>query len=146
VTAVFKLITGPIASYKQLDRILAAEARRSCRQLAAWLLIYFIGYTLLVWVVHVVGIHSARSPWPCPQCVGTHEAAGCCERISPDRQRGQRLIIVTRRIAYLPTCTQRSTGALRKRCRCGTRGPVPRLGAGAAGPYYYCPGLGRLAR
>src|SRR6201987_6020548 len=49
VDGAFKLITNPVASYRQRDRILAAEAATFLlSQLAAWLLISFVGDTLLV--------------------------------------------------------------------------------------------------
>src|SRR5260370_34776203 len=60
VDGVFKLITSPIASYRQRDRILAAEAATFLlSQLVAWLFISFVGYTLLVWPFTSGGITSA---------------------------------------------------------------------------------------
>src|SRR5262249_50257512 len=60
VGGVFNLITSPIASYRQRDRILAAEAATFliC-QLVVWLLMSFVGYTLLVWPFTSGGITSA---------------------------------------------------------------------------------------
>src|SRR6266516_3817227 len=92
VDGVFKLITSPIASYKQRDRILAAEAATFLlAQLAAWLLMSFIGYTLLVWPFTSGGITSAVT-LASPAVFGPNEALGAAERI-----------IVTLQIAYLPT-------------------------------------------
>src|SRR6266567_4106827 len=103
VDGVFKLITSPIASYKQRDRILAAEAATFLlAQLAAWLLISFIGYTLLVWPFTSEGITSAVT-LASPAVFGPNEALGAAERIIADLAAGTALIIVTLQIAYLPT-------------------------------------------
>ncbi|HXZ76596.1 MAG TPA: hypothetical protein VEH31_37780, partial [Streptosporangiaceae bacterium] len=103
VDGVFKLITRPIASYKQRDRILAAEAATFLlAQLAAWLLISFIGYTLLVWPFTSGGITSAVT-LAGPAVFGPNEALGAAERIIADLAAGTALIIVTLQIAYLPT-------------------------------------------
>src|SRR6266704_4420522 len=103
VDGVFKLITSPIASYKQRDRILAAEAATFLlAQLAAWLLISFIGYTLLVWPFTSGGITSAVT-LAGPAVFGANEALGAAERIIADLAAGTALIIVTLQIAYLPT-------------------------------------------
>src|SRR5215470_17952130 len=60
VSGAFNLITRPIASYRQRDRVLAAHASVILLgQLAAWLLISFIGYTLLVWPFTSGGITTA---------------------------------------------------------------------------------------
>ena len=103
VDGVFKLITSPIASYKQRDRILAAEAATFLlAQLAAWLLMSFIGYTLLVWPFTSGGITSAVT-LASPAVFGPNEALGAAERIIADLAAGTALIIVTLQIAYLPT-------------------------------------------
>src|SRR5215472_12755512 len=103
VGGVFNLITSPIASYKQRDRILAAEAATFliC-QLVVWLLMSFIGYTLLVWPFTSGGITSAVT-LAGPAVFGPNEALGAAERIIADLAAGTALIIVTLQIAYLPT-------------------------------------------
>jgi len=103
VDGVFKLITSPIASYKQRDRILAAEAATFLlAQLAAWLFISFVGYTLLVWPFTSGGITSAVT-LAGPAVFGPNDALGAAERIIADLAAGTALIIVTLQIAYLPT-------------------------------------------
>jgi len=46
----FQLLTAPVMSYRQRDRILAAEAATLliC-QLLAWLAVAYVGFTLLLW-------------------------------------------------------------------------------------------------
>ena len=103
VTGAFPLITSPIASYKQRDRILAAEAATFLlSQLVAWLFISFIGYTLLAWPFTSGGIASAVS-LAGPAVLGPNDALGAAERIIADLAAGTALIIVTLQIAYLPT-------------------------------------------
>jgi hypothetical protein len=103
VDGAFKLITRPIASYKQRDRILAAEAATFLiSQLVAWLIISFIGYTLLVWPFTSGGITSAVT-LAGPAVFGPNDALGAAERIIADLAAGTALLIVTLQIAYLPT-------------------------------------------
>ncbi|HEX3195669.1 MAG TPA: hypothetical protein VHS30_38395 [Streptosporangiaceae bacterium] len=103
VNGVFNLITRPVASYKRRDRILAAQAAMILLgQLAAWLLISFIGYTLLVWPFTPGGITSAVT-LAGPAVFGPNDALGAAERIIGDLAAGTALIIVTLQIAYLPT-------------------------------------------
>jgi len=103
VSGAFNLITGPIASYRRRDRILAAQAAVILvSQLAAWLLISFIGYTLLVWPFTSRGIASAVT-LAGPAVFGPNDALGAAERIIADLAAGTALIIVTLQIAYLPT-------------------------------------------
>jgi hypothetical protein len=103
VNSAFTLITRPIASYKRRDRILATQAAAILLgQLAAWLLISFIGYTLLVWPFTSGGITSAVT-LAGPAVFGPNEALGAAERIIADLAAGTALIIVTLQIAYLPT-------------------------------------------
>lgn len=103
VRGAFNLITSPIASYKRRDRILAAEAATFlvC-QLVAWLLISFIGFTLLAWPFTAGGI-SAAITLAGPAVFGPNDALGAAERIIADLAAATALIIVTLQIAYLPT-------------------------------------------
>ena len=103
VNGAFQLITSPVASYKRRDRILAAQAAAILLgQLAAWLLISFIGYTLLAWPFTSGGITSAVI-LAGPAVFGPNDALGAAGRIIADLAAGTALIIVTLQIAYLPT-------------------------------------------
>src|SRR5215813_9502664 len=103
VNGVFNFITRPIASYKRRDQILAAQAAAILLgQLVAWLLISFVGYTLLVWPFTSGGITSAVT-LAGPAVFGPNDALGAAERIIADLAAGTALIIVTLQIAYLPT-------------------------------------------
>ena len=117
VDGAFKLITRPIASYKQRDRILAAEAATFLlSQLVAWLFISFIGYTLLVWPFTSGGITSAVT-LPAPGCSGPTTPWVLRSGSSLIWQRGRRSSSSHCRSLTCPPCIQRSTGA-RTMCRC----------------------------
>ena len=117
VSGAFNLITSPIASYKQRDRILAAEAATFLLcQLAAWLLISFIGYTLLVWPFMSGGITSAVT-LAGPAVFGPTTPQVPRSGSSLIWQRGQRSSSSPCRSPTCPPCIQRSTGA-RTMCRC----------------------------
>src|SRR5262249_54261133 len=103
VNGVFNLITRPIASYKRRGRIPGPQGERILfGPLLAWLLISFIGYTLLVWPFTSGGITSAVT-LAGPAVFGPNDALGAAERIIGDLAAGTALIIVTLQIAYLPT-------------------------------------------
>src|SRR5436305_5056065 len=60
VTKAFRLATRGIAEYQRRDRVLAAQAAAILLvQLAAWLVIAFLGYTLLLWPFEPGGIAAA---------------------------------------------------------------------------------------
>jgi hypothetical protein len=100
VNGAFNLITSPITSYKRRDRILAAQAAAILLgQLVAWLLISFIGYTLLVWPFTSGGITSAVT-LAGPAVFGPNEALGAAERIIADLGAGTARLRLVR--AVLP--------------------------------------------
>src|SRR5580692_3522242 len=60
VNGAFRLATIRIRSYKRRDRVLAAQAPTILlAQLIAWLGIFFVGYSLLLWPVLPHGITRA---------------------------------------------------------------------------------------
>src|SRR6266705_219924 len=62
VNGAFRLATDAIADYKRRDRVLAGQAAAILlAQLAAWLGISFIGYSLLLWPMVTGGVASAFS-------------------------------------------------------------------------------------
>src|SRR5260370_40058862 len=59
INAAFRTVTSGIADHKRRDRVLAAQAAAILlAQLVAWLGIFFIGYSLLLWPF----IHSVLGP------------------------------------------------------------------------------------
>ena len=50
VNGVYRMVTGVVADYHRRDRILAGQAAAILLcQLVAWLVIFFVGYSLLLW-------------------------------------------------------------------------------------------------
>jgi hypothetical protein len=103
VNAVFRLLTSRIADHRQRDRVLAAQAAAVLlAQLAAWLTIFFVGYSLLLWPFIDTGLGSAFSV-ASPEVFGPNEAVGNAEKVLADLAAFTGLVAVTLQIAYLPT-------------------------------------------
>ena len=103
VTGVFRLIARPVASYRRRDRILAGQAAVILLgQLAAWLLAFYVGYTLLIWPV-TPGIGTAfTAAGPALWTFGAPDSHGFFETAVLDTAAMAGLITVTLQIAYLP--------------------------------------------
>ncbi len=100
----FRLATGPVADYRRRDRILAAQAAGILLcQLAAWLGISFIGYSLLLWPF-VTGVTSAFTDAGSSMfTLGFAEPAGAVPSAIVFAAAATGLGIVTLQIAYLPS-------------------------------------------
>jgi hypothetical protein len=100
----FRLATGPVADYRRRDRILAAQAAGILLcQLAAWLGISFIGYSLLLWPF-VTGVTSAFTDAGSSMfTLGFAEPAGAVPTAIVFAAAATGLGIVTLQIAYLPS-------------------------------------------
>ncbi len=105
VDGAFRLAIKPIARYTRRDRILAAQAPTILlAQLIAWLAIFFIGYTLLIWPFVHAGITTAfNTAGPALWFIGNSEVSGAGERTIQDVASVTGLITITLQIAYLPT-------------------------------------------
>jgi hypothetical protein len=104
VNAAFRIATGAFADYRRRDRVLAAQAATILLcQLAAWLGIFFVGYSLLLWpFVH--GVTSAfTTAGPALWEIGASTVSGAPERAIQDVASLSGIVTVTLQIAYLPT-------------------------------------------
>ena len=103
VDGLFRLITRPVASYRQRDRILAAQAAVVLLgQLAVWLVAFYVGYALLIWPV-TSGIGTAfSSVGPALWTFGSPDSHGFFETAVLDTAAMAGLITITLQIAYLP--------------------------------------------
>ncbi len=104
VNGAFRMVTGPVADYKRRDRVLAGQAAAILLcQLAAWLGIFFIGYTLLLWpfVPDITTAFTTAGPalWE----IGSSAVHGAPEHAIQDIASLSGIITVTLQIAYLPT-------------------------------------------
>jgi hypothetical protein len=105
VDKVFKMAANHIPSYQRRDRMLAAEAPVVLIvQLAAWLGIAFIGFTLLLWPFTSRGITRAfTDAGSSIFTLGFAEPPGAVPAVIVFAAAATGLVIVTLQIAYLPT-------------------------------------------
>ncbi len=104
VNGMFRMATGPITDYRRRDRVLAAQAAAILlAQLAAWLGIFFLGYSLLLWpfVPDITTAFTTAGPalWE----IGSSHVSGAPEHAIQDIASLSGIITVTLQIAYLPT-------------------------------------------
>ena len=103
INAAFRVVTSGIADHKRRDRVLAAQAAAILlAQLVAWLGIFFVGYSLLLWPFISTGLGSAFSI-ASPEVFGPNAAVGNAQKVLADLAAFTALVAVTLQIAYLPT-------------------------------------------
>jgi hypothetical protein len=105
VAAVFRLLTDRIHDFHRRDRLLAAQAPALLlTQLGAWLLLFFVGFSLMFWPLIPDGITTAfGSAGPAIWAVGDASAHGALQRVILDLAAVCALVTVTLQISYLPT-------------------------------------------
>jgi len=104
VDRAFQLATAPVKDFKRRDRVLAGQAPAVLLvQLIAWLGIYFIGFSLLLWPFLHEGITTAfTTAGPALWFIGNSEVSGAGERAIQDIASFTGLVTITLPIAYLP--------------------------------------------
>jgi hypothetical protein len=103
VNGAYLIATARISDHKARDRVLAGQAAAILlSQLVAWLVIFYIGFALLLWPFIPRGIATAFS-LAGPAVFGSNSARGAAERTLGDLAAIAGLIVVTLQIAYLPT-------------------------------------------
>jgi len=107
VNGTFRIATAPVKSYRRRDRIFAAEAAvLLLAQLAAWLIVFYLGYALLFWpfVPDITDALITAGPglWGIGG-VGSAEVTGAGPRIIQDLSALSGIITITLQISYLPT-------------------------------------------
>ncbi len=105
VNAAYVLTTKPIRDFKRRDRVLATHAATLLLcQLAVWLGLFFVGFSLIFWPLVHGGITTAfRTAGPALWEIGSTSARGAAERTVLDIASITGIITVTLQIAYLPT-------------------------------------------
>ena len=102
VSFCYRVAAGKISDHKRRDQLLAGQAAIILLlQLVAWLVIFYIGFTLLLWPF-VPGITSAFT-LAGPAVFGPNDSLGAPERTLSDLAAIAGLVTVTLQIAYLPT-------------------------------------------
>jgi hypothetical protein len=103
VTVSYRIATARTTDHHRRDRLLAGQAPAILlMQLVAWLVIFYIGFSLLEWPFASAGITSAFS-LAGPAVFGPNDALGGAQRTISDLAAIAGLITVTLQIAYLPT-------------------------------------------
>ncbi len=105
VNAAFRLAASAIADYKRRDRVLTAQAPAILLcQLIAWLGIFFVGFSLLLWPLVNGGIAAAfTTAGPALWEIGSVTTHGAAEKAIEDIASLTGIVTVTLQIAYLPT-------------------------------------------
>ena len=105
VGSTYHLATDLIRDHRRRDRILAGQAAAILlTQLAAWLLIFFTGFALLLWPFVPGGITTAfATAGPALFEIGSAREQGSAIRTILDIASLTGLVTITLQIAYLPT-------------------------------------------
>ena len=104
-SAVFRLLTARVKDFGTRDRILASQvAAVLLSQIIVWLLMFFVGYSLMLWPFVHGGITEAfTTAGPALWEIGSEDAHGAAERTILDIAALCGIITVTLQISYLPT-------------------------------------------
>jgi hypothetical protein len=95
----------PLAAYRRLDRLLATQAAAILlTQLAAWLIVAYVGFALLLWPFATRGVVSAFiDAGSSIFTLGFAVPAGAVPAVIVFLAAAVGLVIITLQIAYLPT-------------------------------------------
>jgi hypothetical protein len=102
---IFQLVVGRILDYKRRDRILATQAAAVLLgQLAAWLIVSYVGFALLLWPFASRGVVSAFvDAGSSLFTLGFAVPSGAVPAVIVFLAAAAGLVILTLQIAYLPT-------------------------------------------
>jgi hypothetical protein len=105
VNGAFVLLTKPVKSFRRRDRILATNAATILiAQIAAWLGMFFVGFSLIFWPFVHGGITEAfRLAGPGLWQIGDYRARGALQETLLDVAAVVGIVTITLQIAYLPT-------------------------------------------
>jgi hypothetical protein len=104
VNGAYQVVIARIADHKTRDRILAGQAAAILLgQLVAWLAIFFIGFTLLLWPLVPDVSDAFTTAGPALWEIGSENLHGAALRAIVDIASVTGIVTVTLQIAYLPT-------------------------------------------
>src|ERR1700722_19411356 len=140
--AAFRMATSGIADHHRRDRVLATQAAAILlAQLVAWLGIFYVGYSLLLWPFIDSGLGSAFS-MASPGVFGPNAAVGNAEKVLADLAAFTALVAVTLQIAYLPTLYSEFTRRENEVALLNARAGVPSWGPELLARTHYALGSG----
>jgi hypothetical protein len=101
----FQLAARRVADYRRRDRMLSGQvATLLLSQILVWLLMFFVGFSLILWPMVHGGITDAFSTaGPALWEIGSARAFGALQRTVLDVAALTGIVTVTLQIAYLPT-------------------------------------------
>jgi hypothetical protein len=144
VDAVYVLITRPVRGFRRRDRILATQAATLLlSQIAAWLGMFFLGFSLILWPMIHGGITTAfGTAGPALWEIGTYRAQGAPQQALLDFASLVGIITVTLQIAYLPTLYSAFNRRENEIALLNARGGVPSWGPELLARTHYALGSG----
>jgi len=142
VTFVYRAAAIVIHDYKRRDRVLAGQAATILLgQLVAWVVIFYVGFALLLWPFLNGGIGLAFSVVG-PGVFGPNDSRGPAERTISDLAAIAALVTVTLQIAYLPTLYAAFNRRETEVSLLNARGGVPSWGPELLARTHYALGSG----
>jgi hypothetical protein len=144
VSAVYVLITTVVRDPRRRDRILATHAATILiAQIAAWLGMFFVGFSLIFWPLLHGGITDAfRLAGPGLWQIGDDEARGGLQRALLDIASVIGIVTITLQIAYLPTLYTEFNRRENAVTLLNARGGVPSWGPELLARTHYALGSG----
>jgi hypothetical protein len=142
VTFAYRSLTSMISDHKRRDQVLAGQAAVILLgQLVAWVVIFYVGFALLLWPIVPGGIGLAFSVAG-PGVFGPNDSLGPGERILADLAAIAALVTVTLQIAYLPTLYSAFNRRETEVSLLNARGGVPSWGPELLARTHYALGSG----
>jgi hypothetical protein len=133
VNLAYRMLTTRVSDFQRRDRILAGQvATLLLAQIVIWLLMFFVGFSLMFWPLVHGGITQAfTTAGPALWEIGSERAQGAAQRTIVDIASLTGIITVTLQIAYLPTLyaafNRRETEVALLNARAGTPSWGPEL-------------------
>ncbi len=142
VVAAYRVATDRIADHKRRDRVLAGQAAAILLlQLVAWLAIFFVGFSLLMWPFFPITT-AFTTAGPALFEIGSERVSGAPERVILDIASLAGIITVTLQIAYLPTLYSAFNRRETEVALLNSRAGVPSWGPELLARTYYALGSG----
>jgi hypothetical protein len=140
VDSSYHLLAARMSDHRRRDRLLAGQAPTILlAQLAAWLIIFYVGFSLLLWpFVRITAAFTLAGP----AVFGPNDSFGAVERTIADLAAISGLITVTLQIAYLPTLYSAFNRRETEVTLLNARGGVPSWGPELLARTHYALGSG----
>jgi preprotein translocase subunit SecG len=142
VSGIYRMVTTRIDDHKVRDRILAGQAAAILLvQLVGWLVLFYVGFSLLLWPFEPRGIAEAFDTAG-PAVFGPNPALGAAQKTIADLAAFFALITLTLQIAYLPTLYSEFNRRETEVTLLNARGGVPSWGPELLARTHYALGSG----